>query len=55
MDEYGQRVPDSHDIEALAMLIEAHAKHGLLTPDTQHKMDSVVATYCKSFKSTDND
>ncbi len=50
---FGERVPDWADMEAVAHLLEAHGT--ALSADTLQKLDGVVSTWAKSFRSTDND
>lgn len=61
-EPFGERTPYAFDIEALASMVDAaaqykQASHGddILGRDTREKIDRVVATFCKQFRSTDND
>lgn len=51
---YGERIPESYDIEALAKLLEADCQQHLLDADAYRKIGEVLNTYLKQFRSTDN-
>ena len=49
-EAYGDRIPSAYDIEALAVLLKADH----LSADTRKKIEDVVNTYLRQFKSVDN-